>query len=324
MSEAAVSDLQVLCYYAYVEDPSSPGTPLFYDSRPEALSERTSLLGPDLCVEAQMNVQLPQQISGAASLSVVVQVPSDGRLAPAPNVLVDLTPTCASASPASGRTDASGDFSSTITPVSGCGDVSVDVTARGDSGTAVLAHKTVTATLGADYAGFITKSMVGTRNDGATIDFEYSFSLHVRFAADGTPTVVSSSGSMSENAASPDNCQSFDPPVSVSGSDTVTASATLSGGTVDGQLGAPLEFQPTDVSLSRTSTVFDPANGCMSTTVISTTTTPFPDPQSFVGQPVIDQNNDITAIDFTNTSSGNCGPPGFTYTCTTTGQLVPE
>lgn len=138
-NEAALSDLQVLCYYAY-------SSLYFLDSAGQNDLERTRLLGTSQCIGAQLDVLFPAQLSAPATLSAVVEVPDgNGSFAPAPNVLVDLESTCAAVSPASGRTDANGGISATVTPSSGCTSVSVRVTARADSGTRPLAEEVVTA-----------------------------------------------------------------------------------------------------------------------------------------------------------------------------------
>jgi hypothetical protein len=52
MNEAALTDLEILCYYAYATDPnpSRLGAPLVYSSNPQAISQRTNILGPSHCV----------------------------------------------------------------------------------------------------------------------------------------------------------------------------------------------------------------------------------------------------------------------------------
>ena len=143
MNEAALSDIQILCFYAYSDLYAT--SPV---NRAEALLERTRMLGANHCVGARINALLPAQISTSASLDVTVEVPAaNGQFAPAPNMLVDFTPTCATVNPTSGRTNASGVVSTTVTPNSGCSAVSVDSVARADVGTITLAQQTVTASV---------------------------------------------------------------------------------------------------------------------------------------------------------------------------------
>lgn len=138
-NEAALSDLQILCYYAY--------SPLYFlDAAGQNEQLRTDLLGPDFCVGARLDVQLPAQISSSGTLNTVVEVPDGhGSFARAPNVFVELTTTCGTASPASGRTDANGALAATVTPGQGCTSVSVRVLARADSDTRPLAQQVVSA-----------------------------------------------------------------------------------------------------------------------------------------------------------------------------------
>jgi hypothetical protein len=138
-NEAALSDLQVLCYYAY-----SPLYPSDNGGQNDQL--RTSILGPDHCVGARMIVELPAQISSSTTLHTTVEVPAgNGSFAAAPNILVDMTPTCATVSPTSGRTDANGAITATVTPSTGCGSISIQLVARADAGTTPLALGTATA-----------------------------------------------------------------------------------------------------------------------------------------------------------------------------------
>ena len=142
-SEGALSDLQILCFFAYSSLYAS-------DNGGQNDQLRTSLLGPDRCVGARMNVQLPAQINSrsSATLTATVQVPGpSGQLVPAANMLVNLTPTCATLSSSTGRTDGNGVIVITVTPTAGCTQVSVTVVARADTGTAALAQQVVSATV---------------------------------------------------------------------------------------------------------------------------------------------------------------------------------
>lgn len=139
-NESAVSDIQVLCYYAY--------STLYADDNPGQAQEeaRTAILGPDRCVFARMYASFPAQIAGATPLGVKVELPVDsGQYAPAPNMLVSFSPSCGSVSPTSGRTDAEGNISTTVTPTDCPESVSVTAVARAEEGTTVLARETVTA-----------------------------------------------------------------------------------------------------------------------------------------------------------------------------------
>lgn len=138
-NEAALSDLQILCYYAYSQ--------LYHlDAGGQNAQVRTARLGPDHCVGARLSLQLPTTITSSGTLHATVEVPiGNGQLAPAPNVLVELTPTCATVSPVSGRTDANGAIAATVTPTAGCNSVSIGVVARAAPGTPSLASATASA-----------------------------------------------------------------------------------------------------------------------------------------------------------------------------------
>lgn len=143
MNEAALSDLQILCHYAYAVDLN--GAPLIYDPSGEAIAERGRLLSGH-CLGAQMAAVLPPSFATSATLNVTVQMrDSSGGFQPSPNLLVQLTPTCATVSPASGRTNASGQFSATVTFETNCAELFVVVTARIDDGSPVLAQQTARA-----------------------------------------------------------------------------------------------------------------------------------------------------------------------------------
>lgn len=139
MNEAALSDLQILCFYAY--------SPMYVlDPGGQNERQRTALLGPERCVGARMNVQLPAQIAGSAKLGVSVSVPSgNGQLVPAANLLIEVTPSCGSVKPASGRTDANGQLTTTITPDAACTSLTLDLVARANANTTPLVRQQVSA-----------------------------------------------------------------------------------------------------------------------------------------------------------------------------------
>lgn len=141
-NEAALSDIQALCYYAY--------STLYANDNPSPAQKeaRTAILGPDRCVFAKMYANFPAQITGATPLNVKVEVPAgSGQYAPAPNMLVSFTPSCGSVSPGSGRTDAEGNVTTTVTPTGCSAAVSVTAVARANEGTTPLVQQTVTATV---------------------------------------------------------------------------------------------------------------------------------------------------------------------------------
>jgi hypothetical protein len=179
-TETALSDLQILCYYAY--------SPLYFlDSAGQNAQLRSSLLGPDHCVGARMNVQLPAHItSSSATMTVTVQVPgASGQLVPASNMLVNLTPSCASVAPESGRTDGSGAISVTVTPTAGCSQVTITAVARADAGTAALAQQVATAAVSTGPI-ILSGSVNIHRNLDTSFDQTMSFTMTVTVGAIGT------------------------------------------------------------------------------------------------------------------------------------------
>ncbi len=147
LNEEALTDAQILCYYAYGVD--STGTP-FYDASGDTGDVRGTLLSR--CLGLQMDVALPNGFSTSATLSVTLRQPNGtGGFGPASGLLVELTLpltevcTTAAASPASGRTNGSGLFTATVGFGSDCTDLSVVVTVRADEGGPPLAQRTVRA-----------------------------------------------------------------------------------------------------------------------------------------------------------------------------------
>ncbi|MCG3188453.1 MAG: hypothetical protein LKCHEGNO_00443 [Burkholderiaceae bacterium] len=161
-NEPVLSDLQVLCYYAY--------SALYAGGSPTPAQQafRTSVLGPDRCVRARMNTRFASQVSGPAPLEVTVEVPAgNGQYAPAPDLHVAFTPSCGSVSPSSGRTDAAGRLGTTVTPEGCSSSVTVTAVASANEGSPPLAQKMVTATVGAAATEVWTLNLdVGGRTPG--------------------------------------------------------------------------------------------------------------------------------------------------------------
>ncbi|WDT71743.1 MAG: hypothetical protein MPW17_02550 [Candidatus Manganitrophus sp.] len=130
MNEAALTDAQILCYYAYGVD--STGAP-FYDASGDTDDVRGTLLSR--CLGIQMDVAFPNRFETSAPLRVTLRQPDGaGGFAPAPNIFVQLSAECATAVPASGRTNGSGEFNATVSFGSGCADLTLVVTAHADEG----------------------------------------------------------------------------------------------------------------------------------------------------------------------------------------------
>jgi hypothetical protein len=149
-NELAVTDAKALCFYA--TSALYTGTDLA--ARDELLSE--------LCPAVTLTAQLPNPMSGPQTLTVGAQAPAanGGPPVPAPNLLVELSPTCASVSAASGFTDVNGQFTATVTPGNGCTSLSVRVTVRVDASQPPLARQTVGASI-ASCGGTIGRTIAG-------------------------------------------------------------------------------------------------------------------------------------------------------------------
>jgi len=94
----------------------------------------------------RMTALLPAQIFASAELGVTVDTPiGNGQYQPVPNMLVELSPSCASVNPVSGRTDVNGQFFSAVTRDASCASLSIGVKARANANTPILALQTVTA-----------------------------------------------------------------------------------------------------------------------------------------------------------------------------------
>lgn len=95
---------------------------------------------------ARITATLPAQLLATADLIVTVETPTgNGQFGPAANMLVEFTSTCATVNPASARTDQGGQLSVTVTLSPGCDSLAVDMVARVDPGTAVLATQSVSS-----------------------------------------------------------------------------------------------------------------------------------------------------------------------------------
>ena len=312
-NEAALSDLQILCYYAY--------SPLYVlDGAGQNAQLRTSLLGPDRCVGARMNVQLPAHITSSSTLlTVTVQIPgASGQLVPAANMLVDLIPSCATASPISGRTDAAGVITATVTPTSGCTQVSVTVIARGDTGTTALAQQVVTATVS---SGPITLSGSVSihRNLDTSFDQLMSFTMTVTVGTNTTVgtdglTVTQISGTFSETyPQTADGC----PTLTVTDAQIVSGQFRVVGSTHDFGFGATGTVTGTNIWTGQLDANGNPICGGSDT---EPETTGFNEiPYTIVRA----SDGHITALDFTSSSSIlDSDPPPLFLHYNATGEIT--
>ena len=305
MNEAALSDLQILCFYAY--------SPLYVlDPGGQNERQRTALLGPERCVGARMNVQLPAQIAGSAKLGVSVNVPSgNGQLVPAANLLIEVTPSCGSANPASGRTDANGQLTTTITPDAACTSLTLDLVARANANTTPLARQTVSAqvSVAATFSGSVQRTITTTNGAGTTSSDLTSVDVTLQADASGKMTLVSANGTRVINLSQKRLCQR--PPNRTPDFfiQSIARTDSLSGGVGGGSLDG-VGFQPFLVNTSSIIVEQDPSisndqldttfNDCVTVTLTSSLPSNFsPTNIGFSGAPILDAQGSLIGFDFT-------------------------
>jgi hypothetical protein len=170
MTKAALSDLQILCYYAY--SPLYAQAPGNHD---EAITARSDILGPANCVDAQLAASFPSRLTGPAPVTLTAT--TGPTQTPAPNMLLQLTASCATVAPPSGRTDANGRLVVTVTPGAGCKTVQLTAKASGDTNTPVLAQKVFTSSTGTLIGewGFDVSSRGSTTIGGNPVTLDDTF-----------------------------------------------------------------------------------------------------------------------------------------------------
>ncbi len=262
------------------------------------------------CVEARISGALPAQIAGSANLDVTVEVKAEnGQFAPAPNTLVDFTPTCATVNPTSGRTNANGVIATTVMPGVGCSSVSVKAVARADVDTTPFAQQTVTALVSRNVvlSGLLTLTSSGGV-PGVSLVTAVSVLLTVEVDSQGRGLLLASTftgtGSETYTYASDKkfNCSGSvptgsRPPETKSGT---VVSGAIFGITRDGGLAQP-SVTPT---ISGTHTT----NSCTGG-VWTNVTTPFSGSLSnggFLGTSIV-SNGATVAVDFNRDSTDSSG-----------------
>jgi hypothetical protein len=193
MTKAALTDLQILCFYAYSDLYAQ--APANHD---DAIAQRSSILGPDNCVGARLVASLPARITSATPFTITATTGGTPGT-PAPNMLLQLTPACATVDPASGRTDANGRFTTTVTPGVGCSTVSVTAKASGDPDAPVLATQVFngsTGTILSEWDFSVTSHAFLNVTGGVALDDEFKDSDNSRPDATGTLLVGVPSGSV--------------------------------------------------------------------------------------------------------------------------------
>jgi hypothetical protein len=146
--ENAVTDLDVLCYYAYSD--LYVGTEEF----------RRETLGVDRCLGVTVDVSFPTNVTPNSTTSLVVHVTqresTTGQRVDAVGMHIRIAIVeGATATPAFGGTGLDGTFSSSVTAVSGADAVRFVVEVRRAEDAPVLVNKAVVAQVGVAYAGTI-------------------------------------------------------------------------------------------------------------------------------------------------------------------------
>jgi hypothetical protein len=207
--ETAVSDLDILCYYAY--SPLYVGDHAFRDQQ----------LGPHCLPKVDLTANFPSTaVPGTPSpLAVSVQrpdFPAQGQSAPQPGVRIELSPTGGSVDSATGTTGSLGNFNTNATLVSPATTITITITARAGAGGPVLGQTTVqassgrignidvlpgdtscSATAGATDVNFPDKPEHPSADTSADNNAAFSFSAGDQDtfqAADGTSQVASGAG----------------------------------------------------------------------------------------------------------------------------------
>jgi len=144
MNERALSDLEILCFYAYATRDGDPSQHLLYSDSPAALEGRRTLLGAERCLRMRLSAPIPASIQGHTSLTIHAEVPHAEGSIPAQNVFVKIVPTCATLDKDRGQTDANGDLQVAVAPDSGCVQTKLDIVASAQDGSSPIAQTSVT------------------------------------------------------------------------------------------------------------------------------------------------------------------------------------
>jgi subtilisin family serine protease len=140
--ENAVSDLEVLCYYAYSD---------LYTGTAEL---RSNVLGVERCVGLEVDVEFPEVITGSGALLLAARRPDpSGQLVPVPDLVVELEVSNGVANPGTGTTSSEGLFSAAVIPDPDAAGVTVTITLRDEPGGRALATRIVSARVESDDPG---------------------------------------------------------------------------------------------------------------------------------------------------------------------------
>ncbi|HUO71943.1 MAG TPA: S8 family serine peptidase [Solirubrobacteraceae bacterium] len=139
--ETGVSDLQILCYYAY--------SPLYTGDRPF----RDQQLGPRCLPKLKLAATFASTAIPGTPQPLEISVrrpdfPAAGQSAPQPGVRIELSATGGTVGTASGTTDSAGTLSTTGTLASAASTITITITARAGAGGPILDQTTVHASSG--------------------------------------------------------------------------------------------------------------------------------------------------------------------------------
>ncbi len=156
LNEAAVNDLEILCYYAY-SNLYTGDTAL-----------RADILRPERCLRVQMTLSLAgvvapasATISGTAPVQIVLTQPNgQGGFSPLVNAPVQLTAACGSLGGTTGQTDSNGRFETNVTPNSGCTSITVTAQVEGTQSNQPVVRQSVSANVGTAGASSLSGRLV--------------------------------------------------------------------------------------------------------------------------------------------------------------------
>jgi hypothetical protein len=139
--ESALTDLQILCYYAYSH--------LYEGGDP---SRRQTLLGLERCLRLELEASFPGALAPGEDGTLSVRAvradlvdPATGDRVPQPGIHLELAVSGGTIADASGVTGADGTFETSAEIAAGSADLRIEISAVADPAGAVLARETVVA-----------------------------------------------------------------------------------------------------------------------------------------------------------------------------------
>jgi hypothetical protein len=163
--ETALTDLDILCYYAYSD--------LFEGTA----AERRVLLPPERCARFTLNASFPSTISPGVQellhVSVGVETPSGS--APLAGVHLELVASGGTVAPTSGITDAAGEFGALASVAANSSEIVITIRARTEPGGDVLAETSVQAAASSPVDCTSPSAFVGLLLSVTFVDTEHVF-----------------------------------------------------------------------------------------------------------------------------------------------------